>query len=495
MSLTPTKVRDADDTSGPLTSWSATCLHRALHAGDVSAREVVGAFLDRIEELNPRLNAVVSQVPASVALRAADRADARRLAGEPIGVLHGLPVAVKDLSDAGGLRTTLGSRAFADAAPASGDAPFVARMRAAGAIVVGKTNTAEYGVGALARNEVFGVTRNPYDLDRHSGGSTGGAAAIAADLLPFSDGSDSGGSIRVPAAFCNVVGLRTTLGVVPGKGHANCWDPHAVQGPVARDARDTALLLAGMSGADVANPTSWWSAPTSPIEAGAWAEGPVRLAWSDDLGGVPVSGQMRAAMAATRAQLEAAGIEVVDIDLDLSEADLAWPVIEKFDLLGWGGPQVLARPELYGAEMVRNVREASALGPDQLGYAKHLRYTLYARTADALAGFDALVAPTTPVVAPPAEATSVWDVDGRRLERYYDWQALATRLALTAHPVLALPAGFTVEGLPYGMQLTGPLGSDRRLLELGDRIETILGVHRVRPALERLDDHVVRRSA
>ncbi|MDM7853912.1 amidase [Cellulomonas alba] len=483
MSLTPTVVRHADDTSGPLTTWSATSLHRALHAGDVSAREVVGAFLDRIDELNPRINAVVSRLPAEAALAEADRADARRLAGEPIGVLHGLPVAVKDLSDAAGLRTTLGSRAFADAPPAELDAPFVARMRAAGAIVVGKTNAAEYGVGALAHNEVFGVTRNPYDLDRHSGGSTGGAAAVAADLLPFSDGSDSGGSIRVPAAFCNVVGLRTTLGVVPGKGHANCWDPHAVQGPMARDSRDAALLLAGMSGADPANPTSWWSTPTAPVETGAWGDAPVRLAWSDDLGGVPVSAEMRAAMAATRALLEGAGVEVVDVALDLSEADFAWPVIEKFDLMGWGGPQVLARPDLYGAEMVRNVREATALEPGQLGYAKHLRYTLYARTAAALVGFDALVAPTTPVVAPPAEATSVWEVDGSPLERYYDWQALATRLALTAHPVLALPAGFTTSGLPYGMQLAGPLGSDRRLLALGDRLESILGVHRVRPVL------------
>jgi amidase len=252
---------------------------------------------------------------------------------------------------------------------------------------------------------------------------------------------------------------------------------------MARDSRDAALLLAGMSGADPANPTSWWSAPTAPIDAGAWGDAPIRLAWSDDLGGVPVSAEMRAAMAATRALLESAGIEVVDVALDLSEADFAWPVIEKFDLMGWGGPQVLARPDLYGAEMVRNVQEATALDPGQLGYAKHLRYTLYARTAAALVGFDALAAPTTPVVAPSADVTSVWDVDGAPLERYYDWQALATRLALTAHPVLALPAGFTTSGLPYGMQLAGPLGSDCRLLALGDRLEAILGAHRVRPLL------------
>ena len=483
MTLTPTTTISPDDTSGPLTSWSATSLSRALRDGGISAREVMTAHLDRIDELNPQINAIVSRIDRPDAIALADRADARRAAGEPLGPLHGLPIAVKDLSDAAGIRTTLGSRAFRAAPPAEFDAPFVAHMKRAGGIVIGKTNAAEYGVGALAANDVFGVTRNPYDLSRHSGGSTGGAAAIASGMLPFSDGSDSGGSIRVPTAFCNVVGLRTTPGLVPSQGHANVWEPHAVQGPVARDSRDAALLLSAMSGADAQSPGTWGRGPTEPIVAGEWGDAPVRLAWSSDLGGVPVSREIRAVMDRTRAELERQGIETVDIDIDLSEGDLAWPVIEKLDLFTWGGPNVAAHPELYGADMVRNSREGGAFSAGEIGYAKHLRYTLYRRMAAALQGFDGLVTPAAPVAAPLAEETSVWQVDDLPFERYYEWQALSTRLAMTAHPILVTGAGFTPDGLPVGMQIAGPVGSDRRLLALGERIESLTSWNRVRPVL------------
>jgi amidase len=478
-----TKTIEPRVSSGALTDWTATELSTALQSGDLSAVEVMTAHLDRIDELNPAINAIVSLQPREQSLAAAAEADSRRLRGEPVGPLHGMPIAVKDLSDAAGFRTTLGSRAFADAAPAEHDVPFVKRMRAAGAIVIGKTNTAEYGVGALALNDVFGATRNPYDLTRHSGGSTGGAAAIASGMLPFSDGSDSGGSIRVPTALSNVVGLRTTIGVVAGKGHANCWDPHAVQGPVARNSRDAALLLSAMSGSDPENPSSWGHEPTAPLGPEGWGDAPVRLAWSDDLGGVPVSKEIRAVMEKSRAELEGHGFDIVDIDLNLSEGDFAWGVIEKFDLLGWGGPNVFEHSELYGEDMVRNVREAQAFSLGQIGYAKHLRYTLYQRMALALEGFDGLVCPATPVAAPPIDATSVWEIDDVKLERYYDWQALSTRLAMTAHPVLVTGAGFTPGGLPVGMQIAGPMGSDRRLLALGDLIESLTPWNAVRPAL------------
>jgi amidase len=458
------------NTAASLTEWRAVDLVAALHRGDVSAVEVMTAHLDRIEALNPMLNAIVSMRRREDCLADAAAADARRQAGEPLGLLHGLPTAVKDLSDAAGIRTTLGSRALADSPPAARDSPFVAKMKSAGAIVIGKTNVAEYGCGALASNEVFGTTRNPYDLDRHSGGSTGGAAAVAAGLLPLCDGSDSGGSIRFPTAFCNVVGLRTTPGLVPGNGHANAWDPHAVQGPVARDSRDAALLLAAMSGADTINPSTWGRAATTPITDDEWGPKPIRLAWSRSLG-LPVSQEILDVMDAARDALEGLGIEIVDIDLDLSEADFAWPVIEKFDLFGWGGPNVGEHPELYGEHMARNWAEGRDFSAGTIGYAKHLRYLLYARTAQALVGFNALVVPATPVAAPSLNVDWVHEVAGVRLDRYYEWQRLATRLATTAHPVLVTGAGFTADGLPVGMQLVGPMGSDRDLLALGRHIE------------------------
>jgi amidase len=478
-----TRTTSPGDTSGPLNEWSATTLSAAIHKGDVSAVEVMTTYLDVIDALNPEVNAIVSRLSREECLAQAVAADSRRLRGEPVGVLHGMPVAVKDLSDAAGFRTTLGSRAFADAPPARHDAPFVRRMRAAGAIVIGKTNVAEYGVGALAVNDVFGTTRNPYDLSRHAGGSTGGAAAVAAGMLPLCDGSDSGGSIRYPTAFCNVVGLRTTPGLVAGKGHANSWDPHAVQGPVARDSRDAALLLSAMSGGDAENPSTWGRAPTTPLTDREWGDAPVRLAWSRTLGGLPVAKEILEVMDQTRTRLEGLGFDVVDIDIDLSEGDLAWPIIEKVDLFMWGGQAAFERPELYGAEFLRNIEEGRAFPAATIGYAKHLRYTLYLRMAAALQGFDALVCPATPVAAPPAADQWVRDIEGERLDRYYEWQALASRLVMTAHPVLVTGAGFTAEGLPVGMQLVGPMGSDRRLLALGDHIENLTPWNSLRPVL------------
>jgi amidase len=471
------------DTSGPITEWTATALVRSLQSGDLSAVEVMTAHLDRIDEHNPVVNSVVSALSRDAALAAAAAADRRRSRGEPLGALHGIPTAVKDLSDAAGFRTTFGSRAFADAEPSTHDTPFVTRLRAAGAIIIGKTNTAEYGVGCLGHNDVFGTTRNPYDLSRHAGGSTGAAAAVSAGLLPFTDGSDSGGSLRYPTAFCNVVGLRTTPGLVPNNGHGNSWDPHAVAGPVARNSRDAALLLSAMAGSAEENPSTWGRTSTTPLGSDGWGERPVRLAWSRDLGGLPIDPEILTVMDRARTDLENLGFEIVDLDIDLSHADIAWPIIEKFDLFGWGGPAVRQHPDRYGPEMVRNATEGAAFTADQIGYARHIRYELYARMAAALHGFDALVAPATPVAAPPTDVKWVTEIAGVQLDRYYEWQALATRLAVTAHPVLVTGAGFTANGLPVGMQLVGAMGSDRRLLEIGDHIENRTPWNRVRPVL------------
>ncbi len=234
---------------------SAHELASAVRAGELSAVELTEAFLARIGAVDPLLNAIPTLVPERALVEAA-AADRRARQGLPLGPLHGLPIAVKDLMDTAGIRTTYGSPLYADHVPTA-DSLLVERLRAAGAIVIGKTNTPEFGAGSQTFNPVFGPTRNPHDLTRTAGGSSGGAAAaVAAGLLPFADGSDLGGSVRNPASFCNVVGLRPSPGRIPSGRPGNAWDPLSLLGPIARDVRDAGLLLAALAGPDDRSPIS-----------------------------------------------------------------------------------------------------------------------------------------------------------------------------------------------------------------------------------------------
>ncbi|HEY0187735.1 MAG TPA: amidase [Cellulomonas sp.] len=477
MSTVPAPPADAD----ALHWWSAVRLRDAMAAGELTAVEVMTAFLDRIDAVNDAVNVLVFRLPRPDCLALAAAADARRAAGEPLGPLHGLPIAIKDLVDVAGMPTSRGSRAFAGGGPRPADAPHVARLRENGALIIGKTNSPEFGVGTVTFNDVFGITRNPFDLTRHAGGSSGGTAAVAAGMLPLVDGSDSGGSLRYPASFCNAVGLRTSPGTVPGDFGATSWEPHSVHGPVARTCRDAALMLQGMSGAHPAGPLSVDRGQVGPL--GAPGTGPLRLAWSADLGGLPVSSEVRLVVASARDRLEAAGVEVVDVDVDFTGVDDAWQVIEMFGWFTLLGDDPVHHPERYRDDFVRNVTEAGAYSTTQLSDALTRRYALHQEFAALLRDFDGFVCPATPVPAPPAEDLWVAEVDGTRFDRYLQWQRLACRLTVTAHPVLALGAGFTDQGLPVGIQVVGRYGQDLDLLALGDRLEPVLGVRDVHPDL------------
>lgn len=469
-------------TETPLHWWTATRLRDAVANGELSAVEVMTAFLDRIEATNPAVNVLVHLLPREECLALAAAADSERASGAAIGPLHGLPIAIKDLVDVAGMPTSRGSRAFANGPVKDVDTPHVARLRAAGALIVGKTNAPEFGVGTVTFNDVFGVTRNPFDLSRHAGGSTGGAAAVAAGMLPFCDGSDSGGSLRYPASFCNVVGLRTTPGVVPAASAATSWEPHSVNGPMARNCRDAALLLSGMSGHDPLAPLS--AGAPSVSELGAPRAGSRRLAWSADLGGLPVEPVVREVVAAARARLEGAGVETVDVELDVEGVDRAWQVVEMFGWFTLLGTDPIERPGLYRDDFVTNVTEGSRYTASDLKEALDRRYRFYREMATLLSqGFDGFVCPGAPVTAPPAEEHWVSQIDGAVFDRYFLWQRMACRLVVSAHPVLAMPAGFSPEGLPVGLQVVGRYGEDVRLLELGERLEEILDVSDVHPEL------------
>lgn len=480
MTTLHTTAPATDSTTTPLIWRTATDLRDAIADGSLSAVEVMTAFYDRIEATNDAVNVMVYRLPRHEAIALAAEADAVREAGGPTGPLHGLPIAIKDLVDVAGMPTSRGSRAFADRGPMPTDAPHVAKLRAAGALVIGKTNAPEFGVGTVTWNDVFGITRNPFDLSRHAGGSTGGVAAVAAGMLPFADGSDSGGSLRYPASFCNAVGLRTTPGLVPAAQGATSWEPHSVNGPVARNCRDAALLLTGMSGTDQLAPLS--AGRTAVAELGSVGDRPVRLAWSTDLGGLPIAPEVRGAHARARATLEAAGVEVVDVEIDTEGLDETWQTIELFGWFALLGTDPLEHPDAYRDDFVRNVTEASGYPSGQVVAALTRRYRAYTEMATLLEDHDAFVVPGAPVVAPPAEVPWVAEVDGTTFDRYFHWQRLACRLVPSAHPVLAMAAGFS-EHLPVGIQVVGRYGADDELLALGDRLERILGVSGVHPEL------------
>lgn len=460
----------------PLYRWTARALAAGIAARDISAVEVMRAHLDRIAEVEPDVAAFVSLVPEAEALHLAELADRAVAASEAIGPLHGLPTGVKDLIDVAGLPTSHGSFAYRDAAPATRDSLLAQKLRGAGALIIGKTNTPEVGLGTLTFNPIRGVCRNPWDLDRHAGGSSGGAgAALAAGMLPIADGSDSGGSIRYPASFCNIVGLRPTPGTVPTGRLGNGWDPHGVLGPMARDSRDVSLLLSAISGRDWRAPLSWVEDPTGLVVGEEPRTDTFRLGWSPDVGGLPIDPEVRRVLAAARSALEAAGIVVVDVEPDLTGADECWEAIELFNFGADGKARFDDGRSGFREDYLRNVREGRALSADAYAAALACRTELFRRTAEVLTGVDAIIYPATPVAAPPAEVEWVAEVDGERFDRYFLWQRAASRLTVTGHPVLATPAGFTEAGLPVGMQLVGPSRGDARLLGIGAVIEAVLG--------------------
>ncbi|GAA1682255.1 amidase [Microbacterium lacus] len=465
-------------TDTPLHWRSARALVEGIRSREISAEEVMRAHLARIEELNPQVHAIVSMIPESAALAAACAADAAVARGDDVGVLHGLPTAVKDLLDVEGLPTTHGSAVYADAAPATADAMVVGRMRRNGAIIIGKTNTPEGGLGTLTFSAIHEVCRNPWDLSRHAGGSSGGAAAaLAAGMLPIADGSDSGGSLRYPASFCNVVGMRPTPGRVASGRLGNGWTAHGVLGPMARSSDDVALMLAGMAGADPMAPMS--IAESASRFADVIADGPtgVRVGWNPDAAGVPISADVAAVLREARAALVAAGYEVVDLDLDaaLADAEQAWETIEMFNFYASYRGEAEAHAERLRPDLLRNIRQGERVTASELADALAIRTNVYRRTERLFDDVDVIVTPATPVVAPPATDEWVRKVGEVECDRYFRWQMLANRITVTAHPVVVTPAGFS-GGLPVGMQVVGRNRGEFDLLSHTAGFERALGL-------------------
>jgi amidase len=469
--------------TAPLHWWTARELAGAIRRRELSAREVMAWHLDRIAQINPRLNAIVSLRPEA-ALAEAAAADERVAGGdERLGPLHGLPIAIKDLEDTAGIRTTYGSVAFAEHVPTA-DCLLVARLRAAGAIVVGKTNTPEFGVGSHTFNEVFGPTRNPWALDRSPGGSSGGAgAALAAGLLPIADGSDHGGSIRNPASFNNVVGLRPTPGLVPNSGAGDVWDTASVVGPMARTVGDLALMLTAISGPDPHSPLSHGDPAQFAGELSGELAG-LRVAWCPDVGGLPIEPEVRAVLEEARGRFAALGCRVQDVALDLTRADEAFETLRALAFARGFGASLEALRPIAKDTLIANVEQGLALDGPAIARAMVARSEIFVAVTDLLERFDVLVAPSAQVVPFPVEQEYPPEVAGVAIPHYLGWMRACSRITVSAHPVAAVPAGFTPDGLPVGLQLVGRYRGDRRLLDHAAAWEAATGFTQRHPPLD-----------
>ncbi|NJC85419.1 amidase [Planosporangium mesophilum] len=471
----------AYDRSVEICFATARELRDALLTKEVSAREVVSAHLAQLERVNPAVNAVVTLV-AERALAEAAAADERLAAGEPVGPLHGLPMAHKDTHDTAGIRTTYGSPLLADNVPAQDDL-VVERARAAGAITIGKTNVPEFAAGSHTFNRVFGATRNPYDLSRTAGGSSGGAAAaLACGLHPLADGSDMGGSLRNPASFCNVVGFRPSPGRVPNWPEKAGWATLSVKGPLARTVADAALLLSVLAGPD----------PRSPIaldEPGARFAAPLerdltglRVAWAPDLGGaVPVDADVLAALEPAVGVFAELGCVVEPACPDLSGADEVFRTLRAWQFELAFGELLDRHPDQLKPSLRANVEAGRRLtGPD-LGRAEVLHTALHHRVREFFQRYDVLLAPVSQVAPFDAGLEYPTSVGGVAMADYLEWMRSAYLVSATGCPALSVPAGFTPAGLPVGLQIVGRHRADVEVLQVGYAFERATGYGSRRP--------------
>ncbi|HEX4985488.1 MAG TPA: amidase [Burkholderiales bacterium] len=459
-------------------------LARRIRARQVSAVEVMDAHLAQIERVNPSVNAIVTLLPeaARAGARAVDDAIA---CGEDPGPLAGLPVAHKDLTPAKGVRTTFGSPIFRDFVP-DADAIIVERLKKAGAVTIGKTNTPEFGAGSQTFNAVFGATRNPYDPGRTCGGSSGGAAvALACGMLPIADGSDMGGSLRNPASFCNVAGLRPSSGRVPHWPSVAGWFDLGVVGPMARTVRDLALMMSAIAGPDARAPGSLQEAGTvfaRPLERDMRG---VRIAWSADLGGLPVEPEVTRVLDAQRATFEALGCVVEDATPDLRDADEVFGVLRAWSFELAFGHLLKAHRGSLKDTVVWNIEQGQRLTGPQLGSAEAKRTQLFHRMRGFMEQYDFLVAPVVQVLPFDVGTPYVTRIDGVELETYIDWMRSCSRITVTGAPALSVPCGFGAGGLPVGLQIVGRYRDDFGVLQAAHAFEQATGFWKRSPAIAR----------
>lgn len=462
---------------------SAKNLAKAIKGRKLSVREVVEAHLAQIKRVNPQVNALVS-LDEEQAIKEAAKADEILDAGKPAGPFHGLPIAIKDTHNAVGFPTTSGSLALRDHYPSQDDL-IVERLRNAGAIVIGKTNVPELAAGAHTFNEVFGATRNPYDPSRTAGGSSGGAAvAVACGMIPFADGSDMGGSLRYPACFNNVVGLRTSPGRVPAYPKSALYSPLGVQGPITRSVEDAFFMMSVIAGPDnrsplsIEEPGSKFLEPDHPDIKG------MRIAYSADLGGIlPVDPAVKSNLLEQVEVFRDLGCEIEEACPDLSEAEEVFQVLRAWEFEMSYSELFNRFQDLLKPSLIWNIEKGRSLRGTDIGRAENLRNLLYHRMREFFKQYDALILPVSQVPAFDVNLEYPPEINGIKMKNYIDWMRSCYYISAVGNPALSIPSGFTADGLPLGLQIIGPHRSDFEVLRIGHAYELATGYGKKHPEL------------
>ncbi|MFP6797234.1 MAG: amidase family protein [Pseudomonadales bacterium] len=464
------------DTRSELCLLTASELAQRIATKQISCREVIEAHIARIESINPSINAVVTTVFDQALSRASELDNGANI----VGPLHGVPVLHKDLVPTRGIRTTFGSTLHANHVP-DFDQLIVERMRNAGAITLGKTNTPEFGAGSHTFNRVFGITRNPYDLSVSSGGSSGGAAAaLAARMIPLADGSDNGGSLRNPAAFCNVVGFRPSPGRIPFYPARNPWSDLSTEGPMARTTVDIALLFSVLAGPDPRLPglletegSEFRHVKSIPLEN-------LKIGFTEDFGGLPVEKPIRKTLRGFARDLETAGAAVEEATPNFRDASRIFHILRASTFRRFR--QLRKDRFVQLKDTIRwNVEAGEALTHEDLDWVGPARASLIERMNEFFERFDLLIGPTTQVL--PFDVNKEWvqKVDGVSMSNYIEWMEACSWITVSCCPALSLPAGFA-EGLPVGAQLIAPMRQDAFLLAAAHAIEAATGHAHVLPS-------------
>ena len=457
----------------------ARALARLLRARKISATEVMRAFIAQIERVNPKVNAIVTFLPDE-GLKAAKALDRKKDFSKPFS---GLPIAIKDVIATKGVRTTWGSLVYKDHVPTE-DHIMAERLKAAGAILIGKTNTPEFGAGSQTFNEVFGATRNPYDLSKTCGGSSGGAGvAVACGMLPFADGGDFAASLRNPGNYCNVIGFRPTTGRVPAYPHPYPWSNQSELGPMARTVSDAAFLLSVQAGPDR-------RAPTSISEPGSIFLKPLkrnfkktRIAWSRDLGGLPMDARVTQVLEPQRKVFEKLGCVIEDAEPDFTGATEAFETLRGLTYLHRSAKLLKEHRDKLKDTVIWNTEEGLKRSAGDINQAEALRTSLYHRMRQFLEKYEFLLCPVNQLPPFPVDEDYPREIAGVKMTNYLDWMKSCYFITITSHPAISVPAGFTGEGLPVGIQIVGRYRDDFGVLQLAHAFEEATQVWKKRPAI------------
>jgi len=475
-------VLSAQPPAPSLCFTSAVEMAALIRTKKLSAREALSEHLKQIDRVNPQVNAIVTLV-ADQATAAAARADEMQARGETLGPLHGLPVAHKDLIETAGVRTTFGSPLYKDNVPTK-DNLLVTRMRAAGAIFLGKTNTPEFGAGSQTFNQVFGATHNPYDLTKTCGGSSGGAAvALSCGMVPVASGSDAAGSLRNPAGWCNIVGFRPSIGRVPNPSIRLGWSTQPTNGCLGRSTADLALALSTIAGPDISTPLSIndpGSVFARPLERSFKG---VRIAWFKDLNGLPIDPRVRIAVDAQRKTFESLGCIVEQAEPDFAPAEIAFRILRSWNYVASYGTLFQQHPEAFKDTLSGEIREGLALSASDITRAEISHTQLWRQFQAFLEKYEYFILPTTQL--PPFDVNTPWptEINGVHLTNYIDWMKSCWYISATGNPAASVPAGFTPEGLPVGLQIVGRDKQDFSVLQLSHAFEQATSFGKRRPGI------------